>query len=207
MQKIKLTITLATLLNLINYAIAEGGFYIGIGAGYSGLTSTVQSPYQFNDGTNGSQTDGSFASTLYFGYDFNKIVGIQADYNAAWGTSNSNNSYTMNQQLLGGSILVHFPFSVISNSLSGLDVYAKGGLDYNATNFGNVNPGCSNCVNPPNSATGATPLYGAGIEYGFTNVGYRLEWDYSGSLMTTNQGNNQVSITSNSFFLSILYHF
>ena len=206
MQKFSLRLFFLANLALSTAAYAEGGFYVGIGPGYSSVSSALQSPYQFSNGGNGTQDAGSFASTLYFGYDFNRVVGIQADYNAAWGAQYSG-GYSLNQQLLGGSLLLHLPFGVFSDHLSGFDAYLKGGIDYNAVNFGNIGAPCVNCVNPPNSATGATPLYGAGIEYGFNNVGYRLEWDYSGSLMVTNQGNNQTSITSNSFFLSILYHF
>lgn len=208
MQKLLLLI----LISLTNFIFADGGFYMGIGAGYSSIDGAAQSPYQFNNGSTGSQVDGSFATALYLGYDFNRWIGIQADYNAAWGTSNSN-SYTLNQQLLGGSVLFHLPFLVFSNSLSNWDVFAKVGGDYNAINFGNVNPSCSNCVNAPSSVNGFTPLYGAGIEYGSGNVGYRLEWDYAGSLMAANSNStgtsngNQLNMTSNTYLLSILYHF
>lgn len=201
MHKIKFL----TILGLTGSVYATGGYYVGIGAGYSSLTGTVQSPYVFNDGSTGSQSAASFASTFYFGYDFNKVIGVQFDYNAAWNAVG--NSYNLNQQLLGGSALFHLPFSIISDSLAGLDVYAKGGLAYNAINFGNINPNGANCVYPPSSTNGISPLVGAGVEYGFKNVGYRLEWDYAGSIMSSNYGNNQVSTSSNSYLFSILYHF
>lgn len=190
---------------LSNFINADGGYYIGIGGGYSSLTGTVQSPYQFANTTSSSQSAGSFASTLYFGYDFNRWVGLQAEYNAAWAGQYSN-SYSINQQLLGGSILLHFPFSVFSDSLNGLSVYAKGGYDYNAINFG-AQSSCSGCLSVPSAAYGSSPMYGLGAEYGFKNIGYRLEWDYAGALMATSGGNNLVSTTSNSYFVSILYHF
>jgi hypothetical protein len=202
MQKIRLLF----LLLLAKLVMAEGGFYVGVGAGYSSLTGTVQSPYQFTNTSSSSQTAGSFASQLYFGYDFYHWLGIQFDYNAAWG-ANYTNSYSLNQQLLGGSVLFHLPFSIFSDSLSGISAYTKLGYDYNAINFGNTNS-CNGCTNLNNAAYGYTPLFGLGAEWGLKNVGYRLEWDYSGGLMAqNNSGNNLVSTSSNSFLASIMYHF
>ena len=202
MQKIRLLF----LMIISNLAFAEGGYYVGIGAGISNLTGTVQDPYQFSSTSSGSQSAKSFASQFYFGYDIYKWLGLQLDYNYAWG-GNYNNSYNINQQLLGGSILFHLPFSLISDSLGGLSAYTKVGYDYNSINFGNVNS-CGSCSTLNDSTYGFTPLFGLGVEWGVKNVGYRLEWDYSASIMAQNNANNNlVSTSSNSIFASIMYHF
>lgn len=191
---------------LSGIVVAEGGFYMGIGAGYADVTNTAQSPFQFSNSST-SLSGGSFASTLYAGYDFYRWLGIQIDYNAAWGAG-FNNGSSLNQQLIGASLLFHLPFGIMSTALNGLSAYAKVGYDYNAVNFGGTNTGCSSCTNTlPSSSYGYTPLYGLGVEYGFKNIGYRLEWDYSGNLNAQNNGTNVVNTSSNSYLVSILYHF
>lgn len=205
MQKNILTLLAITTLLLSKVALADGGFYTGIGAGYANVNNTVQSPLTFSNGSSGSQSGGAVASTLYFGYDFNRFVGIQADYDIAFSTSMAN-SYSSSEQVFGGSVLLHLPFSIFSDALSGLSVYAKGGVGYAIAGFSGQST-CINCVNPPNTASAFAPLYGLGVEYGFTNVGYRLEWDGIGSIMSNNGGTSQVGVSSNLFLLSILYHF
>ena len=187
-------------------AFADGGFYTGIGAGYADVSNTTQNPQIFNNGTLGTQSGSTFASNLYFGYDFNRFIGVQAEYDVAFGATIAN-SYNAGQQLLGASLLVHLPFSLFSDMLSGVSVFAKGGYVYNTTTFGNVNQTCPNCVNPPTFANGFTPIYGLGAEYGFTNVGFRLEWDTTPAMVASNSNLSQVSVASNMFLLSILYHF
>lgn len=203
MQKIRLLF----LLIISNLAFADGGYYMGIGAGYSDLTGMVQAPYQFSSTSSGSQDATSFASQFYFGYDIYKWLGLQLDYNYVWG-GNYNNSYNINQQLLGGSLLFHLPFGIISNSLNGLSAYTKLGYDYNSINFGNVNS-CGSCGTLNKSTYGFTPLFGLGAEWMVnSNVGYRLEWDYAANIKAQNSENNNVfNTSSNSFFASIVYHF
>lgn len=192
------------LLILTSTAFAQGGFYVGIGGGYSSLNNQAQSPWTFNSGST-SETAGAPAVMVYGGYDFNQVIGLEANYLAA--INGSTSSYTATQQLLGGSLLVHFPFSIVSDNLSGLSVFGRGGFDYNMVNFSNIQNNCVTCVIPPGSVNSFTPRYGAGVEYGLKNVGYRLEWDYAGSLTATNQGSNEVNLSSSSFLISILYHF
>ena len=187
-------------------AFAEGGFYTGIGAGYATTVGTVQNPFVFNsNGTTGTQSSSGIGSAIYFGYDFNRYVGIQSDYDVDF-TTQVASSYSVNQQLLGASMVFHLPFSLFSNSLSGLSIFAKGGLDYDMVGFSGQ-PNCNNCVNPSGSNAGFVPVYGLGVEYGFTNVGYRLEWDGTGPIMNSNKGVSQTSISSSTVLLSILYHF
>lgn len=189
---------------LAGSTFAQGGFYAGIGGGYSSLNNQAQAPWTFNSGAT-SETGGAPAVMVYAGYDFNQIVGFEANYLAA--INGSTSSYSATQQLLGGSLLVHFPFSIISDNLSGLSVFGRGGLDYNMINFSNIQNNCTTCVIPPGNTNGFTPRYGAGVEYGLKNIGYRLEWNYAGSLTATNQGSNEVNMSSSSFLISILYHF
>lgn len=206
MKKYRLVLFFLVALSLLNSATAEGGFYTGIGVGYNDVSNTVQSPLVFNsDNASGTQNGSGIASALYFGYDFNRYIGIQSEYDIGFPTQIAN-AYYANQQLFGLSVLAHLPFMLFSDLLSGLSVFAKGGIGYEVAALSGQS-GCNNCVNPPNSASAFVPIYGLGIEYGTGNVGYRFEWDGVGSMMTANNGTNQTSISSNMFLLSILYHF
>jgi hypothetical protein len=190
----------------ISSAFAEGGFYTGAGLGYADISNTAQGPLNFGSTTSNKTANGNgLASTVYFGYDFNHFVGIQEEYDIAYNSSIAD-SYSANQQIFGTSLLLHLPFAVFSNELSGISVFAKGGLGYEVAQFSG-NSGCSGCVNPSNQNAAFVPIYGLGAEYGFTNVGYRLEWDGAGSIMNTNQGINQTDISSNMVLMSIMYHF
>lgn len=194
------------LLMLSGLAYAEGGFYTGIGLGYAGLDNTAQSNQIIGSGNSSSSvTSNAFATNIYFGYDFNHYIGVQEEYDVAY-NSNVGNSYSANQQVFGTDILFHLPFSLFSNDLAGLDVFAKGGLGYEVFQFSGSN-GCPNCVDPAHQGGSFVPMYGAGVEYGFTNVGYRLEWDGIGSITNNNQGMSQVAMSSNMYLLSIMYHF
>jgi hypothetical protein len=202
MQKIRLL----CLLIIANMAFADGGYYVGIGAGYSNITANAVSPLEFTNPTTNAQDAQSFTSQLYFGYDLYKWLGLQLDYNVSW-LGQYNNSYSVTQQTLGPSVLFHLPFSLFSDSLSGASVYTKLGYDYNAVNFDNVGS-CSACSSLNSSATGFSPLFGLGAELGFKHIGYRLEWDYLGGVMAKNNtGNNAINTSSSSFLASIMYHF
>jgi hypothetical protein len=185
---------------------ADGGFYVGIGAGYAMLANSLQSSYTFNNLSGGTQSSNNFASTLYGGYDFNRYVGLEVDYNVAF-SGQVANAYNVNQQVINGVVVLHLPFGLFANALSGLSIFAKGGLGYSSLGFGGVNPSCTNCVNPPSIAAGFIPAFGAGVEYGFTDIGIRGEWNYNGSVTAPNVGSNQVAVSSNMFLLSVLYHF
>ncbi len=188
-------------------AFAEGGFYAGIGFGYANIANTAQNNFTFNNGSSGTQNGPAPASTLYGGYDFNRYIGIQADYNVAYSAQIPGSSYSVYQQLIGASVLLHLPFGLFSNALSGFSIFVKGGLDYSVFDFGNVSSTCSTCVNPPGTAYAVVPVYGLGAEYGFGNVGIRGEWNYNSNVMAPNFGSNQVQASSNMYLLSVLYHF
>lgn len=192
---------------LATAANAEGGFYMGIGTGYTSFNNTIQSGLTFDNGSTASQTTGNIASTLYFGYDFNHWLGVQGEYNVGYNTSVAG-SYNVNQQLLGVSLLGHLPFSIFSSSLSGLSIFAKVGYDYDVMSFTNTGPSnCSGCISMPNSAFAYLPIYGAGIEYGFTNIGIRAEWNITSNITASNMGQSLVTLNSNMYLISILYHF
>jgi hypothetical protein len=127
------------------------------------------------------------------------------DYSVAFNASAP--TYTINQQLLDGVILLHLPFSIFADALSGFSLFAKGGLGYSVYTFNNQSANCATCVNPPSNASAYTPVYGLGAEYGFSSVGIRAEWTYSGKVTAPNIGYNQVQLNSNMYLLSILYHF
>lgn len=199
-------IALGLVLLCFGIAFAEGGFYTGIGAGYANISNTAQGSMNINSSPgNQNASSGGVASNIYFGYDFNHFVGVQTEYDIAY-NSNIGDAYSANQQIFGASLLLHLPFSIFSNSLAGFSIFAKGGVGYEVAEFSG-NTGCSNCVNPSNQNAAFVPMYGLGVEYGLTNIGYRLEWDGVGSIMNSNQGANQVSMSSNLVLASIMYHF
>lgn len=191
---------------IFSNAFAYGGFYAGIGAGSASLTNTAQGNYIFVNGSAGTQISTNFASTLYFGYNFNRFIAIEANYNVAY-KSQIASSYNVGQQLLGGTVLAKLPFEVFSSRLRGISVFAKGGLDYDVINFTNpVN--CNKCINPPNSSFNYLPVYGAGLEYDFQNqIGIRGEWNEIGNITASNNNVSQVNVSSNMYLLSILYNF
>lgn len=187
------------LLSLTTPVFAEGGFYMGIGGGYSSMTGTTKNNLTFANGAT-SQSGGAFALTAYAGYDFNRVFGLEANYLGTY--ANATNSYNATQGLIGAFVLLHLPFEVFTNDLSGFDMFVRGGYDYNSMGLGSqVN--CANCINPPSLAYGYTPRFGAGFEYGAGNLGYRLEWNYAGSLNV----DNQVGINNNAVLASIVYHY
>jgi hypothetical protein len=186
----------------LNVYADDSGFYVGIGPGYSTVSAKTQGSYSFNAGTANPATQNSVATTVFLGYDFNHFLGLEANYAITWNAQYANN-FNLNQQLLGGDLLFHLPFNLVLDSLSGLDVFAKIGLYYNMYNLNNLSPSCQSCSTPNTLITGASALYGLGLEYGFENVGYRLEWNYSPPIIN----NNALELNSNSYYLSILYHF
>lgn len=191
----------------VGTVFADGGFYGGIGVGYANLDNTAQNNYMFNNGSSGTQSIGSLASTLYFGYDFNRYIGTQLEYNTAYAGQIAN-SYNIRELLPGASLLLHLPFGLITKKLDGFDIYAKGGGAYNTVNFRNVQPTCVSCVNPPSSVTSLVPSYGAGLEYAPPqSFGARLEWNSYGNVNVSNQNSTQVVNSADMYLFSILYHF
>ncbi|MCC2644387.1 MAG: OmpA-like transrane domain [Burkholderiales bacterium] len=188
-----------------NWCYAEGGFYAGLGAGYAYINNIPQSGFSFNNGSSSSQSVGSFATTIYAGYDFNNIVGLQIDYDVAY--NGLPPSYSQGQQVTDGALILHLPFSIISASLKDFSLFAKGGIGYNYYSFGNISPNCATCVNPPNNISAFVPVYGLGAEYDFNSFAVRAQWNYNGSVTAANEGNDQLQLNSNMYLLSVLYRF
>jgi len=184
---------------------ATGGFYAGIGAGYSSIINIPQSGLSFANGSTGSQETPAFTTALYGGYNFNQIVGVQVDYNIAFNGQVS--GYSINQQLFDAAVLLHLPFGIFTDTLKGFSLYAKGGIGYSNYDFDGQLITCTTCINLPSSTYAFIPVYGLGAEYSFSSLGIRAEWDYSGNVIAPNFGSNQVQLNSNMYLLSILYHF
>src|SRR6185437_2103266 len=199
----KLLFTLVILSAGICYA--EGGFYVGLGAGFASITNSPQNGLTFINGSGSSENGGTFASTIYAGYNFNRIVGLQLDYDVAY--NGQTTTYNVSQQLTDAAVLVHLPFSFIADALSDFSLFAKGGIGYSYYGFGNISSSCVTCVIPPNNISTLVPIFGLGAEYRFTSFGVRAQWDYSVNVTANNLGNSQVQLNSSMYFLSLLYHF
>lgn len=202
MQKIVLTFMFLTSI----FAYATGGFYAGIGAGYANISNTPLSGFNFNNGATSSQNTGAPALAFYGGYNFNRYIGVQVDYDFSFSTP-IGGSYNTTNQLIDALAIVYLPFGIFTNSLSGFSLFVKGGIGYNDFKFSNVNPTCSTCINPPGEGYGIIPVYGIGAEYNFNPVGIRLEWVGDNNITIPNLGYNQVQANSNMYLLSVLYHF
>lgn len=191
------------------YTFSYGGFYMGAGAGYANISNSLQNSLVFNDGATGSKSVNGVASTVYFGYNFNNFVGIEVDYKVAF-RAKVENSYSVQQQLAGASMLGRLPFGLLDNHLSGLSFFAKLGLDHNAINFFSVQSDCNNCVNPQSATFGFRPTYGLGLEYDFSSsqsFGVRGEWNNITKNLISNEGIQQLDVGTNMYLLSILYNF
>lgn len=182
---------------------AEGGFYVGIGAGYTSMTDIPLG--SVDNGSDSNQYIGAATAAVSGGYNFNHIVGVQLDYAIAYNAVGP--GYNPTQQLVDAAVLVHLPFGFIISALSDFSLFVKGGVGYSTYAFNNIANNCTTCVNPPNGAYAVVPVYGLGAEYGFGPIGIKAEWDHSGDIMVPNQGRNQISISSNMYLLSVLYYF
>ncbi|HLX53774.1 MAG TPA: outer membrane beta-barrel protein, partial [Aquella sp.] len=147
---------------------AEGGFYIGLGGGYDSITNSPQNGLTFINGSGSSQNGGTFATTVFAGYNFNRIVGMELGYSV--GYNGQTTTYNISQQLTDVTALVHLPFSFIADALSDFSLFARGGVGYSYYGFGNVSNNCVTCVTPPNSASTLVPVFGLGAEYRFTSL-------------------------------------
>lgn len=204
---LKRLLYILALMPLIGYSYADGGFFAGVGVGYGTMSNTTQGGLTFNNGATGTANSDNFASSLYFGYDFNHYVGLEGDYNVLY-NSGVANSYSIAQQLLGVSIIGHLPFALFSDSLSKLSLLAKVGLDYNVVGFTNVSYNCNSCVTPPNYYPGVSPIYGGGVEYGLTdNFGLRAEYNYQTNMVVSTPRGSELIVGSNIYILSAIYHF
>lgn len=216
-----LKLRLSILLGMISLAAyADSGTYIGISAGYGTTNSSATNGFSFSDGT-GNKSGGSMAGGVFVGYDFNRYLGVQADYdyianvnyttggNALTGAQSSINA---NQQILDLGIVGHLPFGLFANSLSGLSIFGKLAMGYTTTSFNGgtmISNGSSglNAVQLPNNASSFVPVFGLGAEYGWSSVGIRAEYDYIGDTVVTNNNQTLMNVNNGLMLLSVFYHF
>lgn len=200
-------------------SFADSGLYVGVGVGYGNMSNNTINGYNFLDG--GSERSASSTlGSIYAGFDFNRYVGIQADYdylssmNFAGGASNNQDypsSYSASQQVIALGVVGHLPFQLFANSLSGLSVFGRLSVGYSTLDFsGGAIAKPSDYGNPelfPGYAQSLVPLIGAGIEYGINAVGVRLEYNYIGNTTVNNNDINLINTSNNLALLSVLYHF
>ena len=201
------------------YAQADGGLYVGIGAGYGTIASNTTGGLSYPNGSS-SQGGGNMAGSVYLGYDFNHYVGIQADYdyiaNVQLSTgsipnSGVNGDFSVNQQVLDLGITGHLPFSLFADALSGISLFGGLAFGYSTTTFNGgqlASPvAAGGSVSIPSSASNLVPVVAAGAEYGIGQVGIRLEYQYIGNSTINTNGQNVLNVNNNLVLLSALYHF
>lgn len=204
---------------LCTYAQADGGLYVGVGAGYGTIGSNTTGGTSYPNGSS-SQGGGNMAGSVYVGYDFSHYVGIQADYdyiaNVQYSTgsipnSGVNGDFSVNQQVLDLGITGHLPFSLFADALSGISVFGRLAFGYSTTTFSGGQLASSSStggsVNIPSSASNLVPVVAAGAEYGIGQVGIRLEYQYIGNSTININGQNVLNVNNNLVLLSALYHF
>ena len=212
---------LSILLSIISLAaFADSGTYIGISAGYGTINSSATNGFSFSDGT-GNKDGGTIAGGVFVGYDFNRYVGVQADYdyiaNVNYTTGGSTmtgaqSSINANQQILDLGIIGHLPFGLFANALSGLSIFGKLAMGYTTTSFDGgtmVSSGTAgvNTVQLPSTASSFVPVVGLGTEYGWSSVGIRAEYDYIGNTAVTNNGQTLMNTNNGLTLVSVFYHF
>ncbi len=191
------------LLLLTTYnSYAFQGFYIGAGSGIATINTMPQHGI-FSTGNNGTQVTNTPASTFYWGYQYNKFIAIQLEYNSAYNVKIAD-TYKMNQNLLVFTAVGSLPLG-FTQILSNFAIFAKFGAEYNVINYFDVNSICVSCSPLPNSSFTYMPAYGIGIDYQFNNFGIRAELD---NTLNNTVSNNNISIfTSNSnYYLGSIYY-
>lgn len=217
MSKLKLS----ALLSVIGVAaFADSGTYVGISAGYGTINSSATNGFSFSDGT-GNKDGGTMAGGVFVGYDFNRYLGVQADYdyiaNVNYTTGGSSvtgaqSSINANQQILDLGVIGHLPFGLFADSLSGLSIFGKLAMGYTTTSFDGgtmVSSGSAglNTVQVPSNASSFVPVVGIGAEYGWSSVGVRAEYDYIGNTVVTNNSQTLMNVNDGLALLSVFYHF
>ena len=126
---------------LCTYAQADGGLYVGVGAGYGTISSDTTGGASYANGSS-SQGGGNMAGSVYLGYDFNHYVGIQADYdyiaNVQYSTgsipnSGVNGDFSVNQQIRPWNYR-SFTFSLFADAF-GISVFGRLAFGYSTTTF------------------------------------------------------------------------
>ena len=199
-------------------AFADGGLYMGLGAGYGTINTNTTNGFAYLDGAS-AKGGGNLAGGLMLGYDFNRYLGVQSDYdyiaNVQYTTGSSipgvSGSFNGNQQLLDLGIIAHLPFILFSNNLSGLSLFAKLAIGYSFTNFigGMVAATAAPAlqISLPANSSSLVPVAGLGIEYGVNSVGVRLEYDYIGNTTIVNNNQTLMNVQNSLTLLSVFYHF
>lgn len=210
---------LLVLLSLAKVTFADAGVYLGVGAGYGNLSTSTVSGFSYMDGGT-SKSGSNFLGSIFAGFDFNRYVGIQADYyylsDIEFGGGSSavpqyTASYSATQQVIDLGIIGHFPFELFTDSLAGLSIFGKAAVGYSTLNFnggyiGNA-PSYTNIQAFPGFSQSPVPVLGLGVEYGYASVGVRLEYDYIGNTTVNNNSQNLINDSVNLGMLSVLYHF
>lgn len=203
---------------LIASSYADSGLYVGLGAGYGSIYTNTTNGYTYLDGSS-SKNGGNMAGGLYVGYDFNRYLGLQFDYdyiaNIQYSSSSVNGingSFNANQQILDLGITGHLPFDIFTNNLSGLSLFAKLAVGYTTTSFSggyldSSGQSLAGIQAMPTFAQSVVPVIGVGVEYGIDSVGARLEYDYIGNTNVTNNGVNMMNLSNDLILLSVMYHF
>jgi hypothetical protein len=134
--------------------------------------------------------------------------------NFSGGASNNptvQSSYSATQQVIALGVVGHVPFQLFANALAGLSVFGRLSVGYSTLNFtgGAIAPPSDykNLQLFPGYAQSLVPLAGAGIEYGISSVGVRLEYNYIGNTTVNNNDINLINTSNNIGLLSVLYHF
>lgn len=213
MIKIYLVLVMV-LFSCLTYADETGSLYAGVSAGYGLTNAKVTTPNSISD-INKTQFSGNLAAGLYVGYDFNHYVGIQTDYYYIANTSvnvNVNSSMGVNatfgnsEQLFDLGVTGHLPLAFIDDYwLSGYYLYGRVSLGYD---FASLNGGSSDSNGElPGTASNFIPVYAGGIEYGIGQIGFRVEYNYLGSISARTKSNNQINVNHQMLMISTLYHF
>lgn len=207
------------LVGLIKVAFADAGLYLGVGAGYGTLSTSTVSGFSYLDGGT-SKSGSNIIGSIFAGFDFNRYVGIQADYyylsdiefsGGSSAKSEYTASYSATQQVIDLGIIGHLPFELFTNALSGFSLFAKAAVGYSTLNFnggyiGNA-PSYTNVQAFPGYSQSLVPVVGLGAEYGYGSVGVRLEYEYIGNTTVNNNSQNLINDNDNVGMLSVLYHF
>ncbi len=218
MLRFKFTL-IVSILSLSAVAFADNGFYLGAGAGYGSISNNTVDGFNFVDGAS-NKSGGNMAGVIYAGYDFNRYVGLQFDYNYianvnyTTGVNSSTGvqgSLNANQQILDLGIIGHLPFGLFANALSSLSLFGKLAVGYTVENFNSGSLSSSGSspvtIQIPNQSSSVVPVIGGGIEYGWNNVGLRAEYDYVGNTVVTNNNQSLMNSNDNLVLLSVFYHF
>lgn len=207
------------LLIISGFSYADSGLYLGVGAGYNMQNTSTTNGFSYLDGAS-SKSGSNMLGSVYVGYDFNRFIGIQADYdymaNIQYTIGNDLNngtqgSFSGSQQLLAVGLTGHLPFGIFANPLSGLSLFGKLSLGASFVNFdgGTVGAGTnlSYTQSIPSSSQSLVPVIGGGVEYGIDSAGVRLEYNYVGNTAINNNGQNLMNVNDSIILLSALYHF